>query len=58
LRLTSAEKIVDQLDGATIVSVYVEDDTGMHICFQDGRTLIIAGAFALSLMRIETTRLH
>ena len=41
-----------------IVSGYVEDDEGMHLAFSDGRVLIIAGVFAISLMRLDRERLH
>ena len=50
--------LLDQLEGATIVATYVEDDEGMHLCFEDGRILVIAGMFAVSLQRIDRDRLH
>ena len=58
MKITSAERILDQLEGATIVSHYVEDDEGLHICMADGRVLIIAGMFVISMMRLSEERLH
>ena len=54
----SPSALLAQLDGATIVASYVEDEEGMHLCFEDGRILVIAGMFAVSLQRIDRDRLH
>ena len=55
--LVPGEKILDQIEGATIVSVHVEDEEGMHLCFQDGRVLIVSGVFILALQK-RGERLH
>ena len=52
IEVVPGESILDQIEGATIVSVYIEDEEGMHICFQDGRILIISGVFFLGLKRV------
>jgi hypothetical protein len=51
-----AQELLDQLDGARIATCYVEDDRGLHICLADGRILIIAGQFAVSVLMSE--KLH
>lgn len=53
-----AERILSQLDGATIVSSFVEDEEGLHLCLKDGRILVICGYFAVSIVRQETKELH
>lgn len=53
-----AERILSQLDGATIVSSFVEGEDGMHICLRDGRVLVICGYFAVSILRADTRDLH
>jgi hypothetical protein len=58
MRLTVSERIIEAIEGATIVSGRIDDGEGLCLDLADGRTLIIAVAFALSLMRIETARLH
>ena len=58
MNIISANSLVDQLEGATIVSAEVREEEGMHIVLEDGRVLVIAGMFALSLMRLDTGRLH
>ena len=51
-----AQDMLDQLQGAQIASSCVADDQGLHVYFADGRVLVIAGYFALSLLKSE--RLH
>lgn len=58
MTITTADQLLDQLEGATIVSSHVDGDEGMHLVMQDGRVLIIAGVFALSVLRIERGKLH
>jgi len=50
--------VMDQLEGATVATWFVEDEEGLHICFADGRTLIIAGTFAISILKAGSERLH
>lgn len=52
----TAEEILEQLDGATIATTFVEDENGLHICLVDGRILVIAGHFAVAI--IGTEKLH
>ena len=54
----SASSLLDKLEGATIVSYFIEDDNGLHLCFQDGRILVIAGVFAIGLSRVCQEKLH
>lgn len=49
---------MEAIEGAVIVAGYVVDEEGMHICLQDGRVLIVAGVFALSLQRLSSGKLH
>ena len=58
IQTVEVSRILDAIEGAVIVSGYVEDDEGMHLAFSDGRVLIIAGVFAISLMRLDRERLH
>lgn len=48
-----AQDLLDQLYGAVIVSSHVEDEQGLHICLSDGRILVVAGYFAMSLVKPE-----
>ena len=54
MKTCPAQDLLDQLYGATIVSSHVEDDQGLHIVLQDGRILVVAGYFAMSLVKPET----
>ena len=45
-----AERVLAQLDGATIVSSFVENDEGLHLVMQDGRMLVIAGTFCIGIL--------
>jgi len=58
IREVPANSILDQLDGETIASHYVEDEEGLHICFQSGRILVIGGFFAISLLQQDRKDLH
>lgn len=58
MREVPANRILDQLDGETIVSHYVEDEEGLHICFRSGRILVIGGFFAISLLQADRKELH
>ena len=57
-RVTSADRILDSLEGATIVCARVDEGDGMLLNLADGRVLVIAGVFALSLMRMDVEKLH
>jgi hypothetical protein len=52
----SAEELLDQLQFAQIATAYVEDDQGLHIQMIDGRILVIAGHFAISVLKSD--KLH
>ena len=54
----SVRNILEQIEHATIVSSDVDDDSGFHIFFDDGRALVIVGNFYVSLLRVDTERLH
>ena len=58
MNYTTPQQLLDQLDGATIVGSAVTDEEGFHLHLQDGRVLIIYGSFALSVMRLDTEKLH
>lgn len=52
------ERILEQVEGATIASCYVEDEDGLHLCLTDGRILIFVGQFCIGLVSGETRELH
>lgn len=54
----SPEDFMSQIDGATIVAASIEEGEGMHLILQDGRTLIVLGAIAISLLRNNKKNLH
>ena len=58
MSIVPAGMVLDQLEGATIVSSYVEDDEGMHLVLEDGRILIIAGMFTIGLYRVDRSTLN
>lgn len=58
MKVVRPSALLDQLEGATIVSNTVEDDEGLSLYFKDGRVLVIAGQFALSVLRQDTDKLH
>ena len=53
-----AERLLEQLNGATIVSSFVEDMEGLHICLADGRIVVICGFFGISIVKQERKELH
>jgi hypothetical protein len=56
----SAQDMLDQLDGAQIASVSVEERTGLHIHFRDGRVLVIVGLgdSSIGVQVLKTEVLH
>jgi hypothetical protein len=56
----SAEELLDQLEGAQIASVSVEEKTGLHLNFSDGRVLVIVGlpdsSIGVQVLRTERLR--
>jgi len=58
IREVSASRILDQLDGETIDSHYIEDEEGLHLCMKSGRVLVIAGFFAISIVQQDRKELH
>jgi hypothetical protein len=57
MKFCPAQNLLDQLDGATISASFVEDNEGLHVCLQDGRILVVAGYFALSIIK-SVEKLH
>jgi hypothetical protein len=51
--MSAAEELMDELVGAQVVSSHVENEEGLHICFADGRVLVVAGHFGLSILKSE-----
>lgn len=59
MRMMTPSEIMQSIEGATIVSSFVEDgEEGLHLVFQDGRILIFAGDFVMSLLRTNKSKLH
>lgn len=58
MREVPASQLLVELEGATITGVHVEDESGMHIELQDGRIFVIAGYFAVSVLRQDRKDLH
>lgn len=59
MNVTTPDQILDQLEGATIVSWECSDDEGMHLVMADGRVLVIVGSFAVGFLQsIDKKRLH
>jgi hypothetical protein len=58
VNLTEPRNLLDLVEGATILSSDVSDEEGMHFYLSDGRVLVIVGTFAVSLLRVDTERLH
>jgi hypothetical protein len=56
VRLTLTERIIELIEGATIISGYVEEEDGLHLVMQDGRVLLIVGDFTVALLKSK--RLH
>jgi predicted Zn-dependent protease len=56
----SAQDMLEQLDGAQIATVSVEERTGLHIHFRDGRVLVIVGLpdSSIGVQVLRTERLH
>jgi hypothetical protein len=51
--ISPAQELLDQLVGAQIVSSYIESDEGLHLVMADGRVLVVAGHFGLSILKSE-----
>ena len=58
MQVVNSSAILEAIEGATIVNGRVDDGEGLILELQDGRCLIVAGAFVLSLMRMDTDKLH
>ena len=56
--MSNASRILEAIEGAVIVSGFVEDENGLHICLADGRVLILVGEFAVGLYRNSHEKLH
>ena len=58
IREVSADYILSQLDGETILSSHVEDENGLHINLKSGRCLVIVGDFGISIVGQDVKELH
>ena len=58
MRIVEPQEVLDQLSGATIASSSVDGEDGLNINMEDGRLLIIVGAFVLSVVRMPEETLH
>lgn len=58
MNLTACDRIMEAIEGATIVCGRMDEGEGLCLNLQDGRCLVIAGVFALSLMRLDKESLH
>ena len=56
--LVVPSRIMDAIEGATIVSGRIDEGDGLCLNLQDGRCLIIAGIFEISLHRFDREKLH
>jgi uncharacterized protein YcgI (DUF1989 family) len=56
----SAEDMLAQLEDAQIERVIVEERTGLHVHFRDGRVLVIVGLpdSSIGVQVLRTERLH
>lgn len=50
VKVVPAERILEQIEGATIVSSFVEHEEGLHLVLQDGRMVVFAGAFCVGIL--------
>lgn len=58
MKEVAPSRLLDQLEGATIISWECSDEEGMHLTFADGRVLVVAGFFAMSILQATKERLH
>lgn len=58
MKVVSAAHLLDQLEGATISSWSCDDEEGMHFFLKDGRTVVVVGDFAVSVLQADKKRLH
>jgi hypothetical protein len=56
--VTTADKIMEAIEGAVVVCGRVDDGQGLLLDFADGRCLVIAGVFSLELVRFEKDMRH
>lgn len=56
--MTATDRIMDAIEGATIVSGRIDEGEGLCLQLEDGRVLLIAGVFAISLQRLDRDSLH
>ena len=54
---TSDETVMNGLLGRSIVGWSMQDD-GMHFDLDDGRVIVVAGVFALSVFTPRATNVH
>lgn len=52
------QMILEAIEGAVIVSGRVDPGEGLCLDLSNGKTLVIAGAFYMSLMALDNARLH
>lgn len=56
--MNNVDRIMDQLEGAVIVSGRVDEGEGLCLNLDNGYVLIIAGMFSLAVMRLDVEKLH
>ncbi len=56
--MTAVERILERIEGCTIICGRVDEGEGLVLNFSDGTSLIVAGAFALELVRFEKDMRH
>lgn len=56
--MTSTDRILEAIEGAVITNSRVDEGQGLILDFSDGRTLVIAGVFALELVRFGKDMRH
>lgn len=58
MKIMTPAQVLEHVEGATIVSSYIEDESGLHLVFNNGQCLVIAGDFAIALVKTGNARLH
>ena len=56
--MIQTSNIIEAIEGAMIVSGRVDEGEGLCLELADGRSLVIAGVFVVTLMRFESEKLH
>ena len=56
--MTVYDRIIEAIEGSTIVSGRVDEGEGLCLNLEDGRCLVIAGVFVMGLVRLDVESLH